>query len=157
MKDPVDILIAEKLSLANSMYRDGIKFIEGFPDFHNQLVPSGLKYGVATNADDTTVALTDEALNLKSYFGEHIYGISHVNFVCKPDPAIYLYAAQRLSVAPEECVAIEDSAHGIRAAKAAGMRCIGINTARKKEQVAEADLVIDSYSEISLEKIFDFF
>ena len=43
----------------------------------------------------------------------------------KPDPAIYLHAAQQLSISPKHCVAIEDSINGIVSATAAGMRAIG--------------------------------
>jgi beta-phosphoglucomutase-like phosphatase (HAD superfamily) len=44
----------------------------------------------------------------------------------KPDPAVYLLAARRLGVSPERCLAFEDSANGIRAAMAAGMRVIAV-------------------------------
>ena len=44
----------------------------------------------------------------------------------KPHPALYLLAAERLGVPPAECVALEDSPRGVRAAKAAGMRCIAV-------------------------------
>jgi HAD superfamily hydrolase (TIGR01509 family) len=44
----------------------------------------------------------------------------------KPAPDVYLAAARELGVAPEACLAIEDSAHGVTAAKSAGMRCIAV-------------------------------
>ncbi len=44
----------------------------------------------------------------------------------KPDPAPFLLAAERLSMAPGKCLAFEDSANGLRAARAAGMRCVGV-------------------------------
>ncbi len=44
----------------------------------------------------------------------------------KPDPALYLLAARRLSVPPAACVALEDSPRGVQAARAAGMRCIAV-------------------------------
>lgn len=47
----------------------------------------------------------------------------------KPLPDVFLLAARRLGVAPQECVAIEDSANGLRAAKAAGMRVIAVGSA----------------------------
>ncbi len=59
----------------------------------------------------------------------------------KPDPEIFLTAAAGLGVAPEACVGVEDSAAGIAAIKAAGMRAIGVGRAR---DLVEADLVIDS-------------
>lgn len=149
--DHLDDLMHEKRQIARELYAHGIAFIEGFEQFHQQVVARALKNGIATNADDHTVHITDQALNLRKFFGEHIYGISAVNNVCKPDPAIYFYVAERLGVLPEDCLVVEDSAHGIRAAQAAGMHCIGINTARKIEQVAHAHRVVEGYHEIDLD------
>jgi mannitol-1-/sugar-/sorbitol-6-/2-deoxyglucose-6-phosphatase len=67
----------------------------------------------------------------------------------KPDPAVYLTAARRLGVAPERCLAIEDSLTGIRAAKAAGMVCIALPEHPAEEaRDAGADLVLDSLKEL---------
>ncbi|MCL4360792.1 HAD family phosphatase [Candidatus Dependentiae bacterium] len=153
IEDSVEDLIKEKTTIATNLYRDGIKFIQGFIEFHQKVLKHNLKTGIATNADDTTLKITREKLNLDSFFGVHIYNISHVNNVCKPDPAIYLHTAQKLEAKPEFCIAIEDSAHGVKAAKGAGMYCIGINTAGSKEALAESDIIVDTYTEIDLEKL----
>jgi len=151
LEDSLEDLITEKSNIAYSLYKDGIRFIDGFQDFHRTLSAKNIKNGVATNADDMTVLLSDQALNLRSYFGEHIYGISCVNNVCKPDPAIYLHAAEKLGVQPSECIAIEDSAHGINAAQRAGMFCIGINTSRNLDQIKHADHVIEGYEGLDID------
>lgn len=150
LPEPVEFLVQEKTKRALELYRQQLRFIVGFSEFHKTLHPFGLKSGVATNADNETIEVTNSVLNLMQFFGNHIYGIECVNFICKPDPAIYLHAAQQLQVNPEECIAIEDSAHGVHAAKQAGMFCIGINTARKKNSLYEADIIVDSYQEIAL-------
>src|SRR6201999_4098010 len=65
----------------------------------------------------------------------------------KPAPDVYLEAARRLGVAPEDCVAIEDSHNGIRAAKAAGLRCIAVPNTHfppGEEALADADVVVSS-------------
>lgn len=153
LPEPVEALVQEKSQTAVRLYKDHVKFIDGFLDFHQQVLTHNLKNGVATNADDATVHVTNKSLNLEKLFGKHIYGISHVNNKCKPDPAIYLYAAQQLEANPAECIAIEDSAHGIKAARQAGMFCIGINSSKNRENVKEADLIIDSYEELDLKKL----
>lgn len=153
LNSAIEDLIQEKSSIAFSLYQQGITFIDGFETFHEKVVRSQLKNGIATNADDATVLITNEKLNLRRFFGEHIYGISCVNNIHKPNPAIYLHVADKLESVPAMCIAIEDSAHGVRAAKQAGMYCIGINTAGKPEQLKEADVLIDSYEEIDLENI----
>ena len=62
----------------------------------------------------------------------------------KPDPEPYLLAAERLGVAPERCVVVEDAPAGVQAAKAAGMTAIGVATTHAATVLAQADVVLDS-------------
>ena len=74
----------------------------------------------------------------------------------KPAPDVYLEAARRLEVAPENCAAVEDSHNGIRSAKAAGMRTIAIPNRRfppGEDALAEADAVLDSIAELTPEVV----
>jgi len=72
----------------------------------------------------------------------------------KPAPDLFLLAAARLGVAPEECLAFEDSPHGIRAARVAGMRCVAIpNPLTRHLPLGEADLVVESLADHSLDEI----
>lgn len=153
LPEDLDDLIREKSAIAHALYKNNVRFIPGFVEFHGQLAPYNLKSGIATNASAETAELTDQILNLRQFFGEHIYNVSHVNFANKPDPALYLHAAQKLCVDPIECIAIEDSTHGVTAAKRAGMYCIGINTARNRDAIAHADIIVDHYSEIDLQTL----
>ena len=155
LSDDVDFLVKEKANRALDLYKKEVRFIAGFPEFHQKLAQHNLLSGIATNADDDTVEAADNTLDLKKFFGQHIYAISAVNNVCKPDPAIYLHAAQQLGVQPHECIAIEDSAHGIHAAKKAGMFCIGINTSDNRAYVEASDLIVNTYAEIDLTRFLD--
>ena len=65
----------------------------------------------------------------------------------KPDPAVYLSAARELGVAPEHCLAVEDSVNGVRSAKAAGMVCVAIPVSGVTEGFEAADLVLGSIEE----------
>ena len=75
----------------------------------------------------------------------------------KPAPDVYLEAARSLGVAPESCVAVEDSHNGIRSAKAAGMACIAIPNVRfpPGDALAEADRVLASIAELTVETVED--
>jgi len=74
----------------------------------------------------------------------------------KPSPDIYLLAAEKLKMKPEECVAIEDSAVGIESAKSARMICIAVrNQYQNNPDLSKADLIVESLSDISLEMIRD--
>ena len=74
----------------------------------------------------------------------------------KPAPDVYLEAARRLGVAPEQCAAVEDSHSGIRSAKAAGMRVVAIPNPSyppDADALAQADVVIRSLDELTPELI----
>ncbi|OBX26757.1 beta-phosphoglucomutase [Gelidibacter algens] len=66
----------------------------------------------------------------------------------KPDPEVFLIAAQQLHVAPKDCIVFEDAVAGIQAANAAGMTSIGIGD---KNTLNEADFVFTDFTEISAE------
>ena len=67
----------------------------------------------------------------------------------KPDPAIFLLAAKRLGVEPAYCAVVEDAPAGIAAAKAAGMAAIAVTGTAPREQLAAADMIIDSLSQLN--------
>ena len=148
--DSVEILMKEKAAIACQLYETGICFIDGFPEFYKKAAEIPLKMAIATNATIQTMEITDKSLNLSQYFGKHLYTINHVNNIGKPNPAIYLYAAKQLGIDPKQCIAIEDSGHGILAAKTAGMFCIGINTGKDLEKIKNADLTVECYEDINL-------
>lgn len=154
LDDHLEDLIQEKLKIALELYETDLEFIEGFESFHAKVLSLQLKMAVATNAGQSGVHATNKALNLQKFFGEHIYNVSHVNNP-KPHPELYLHAADQIAVDPKLCIAIEDSAPGITAAKEAGMFCIGINTGKKPEKLQHAHLVVDRYDEIDLHELLN--
>jgi len=71
----------------------------------------------------------------------------------KPDPELFLLAAERIGIEPSSCVVIEDTPNGIRAAKAAGANCIAVTNSVSAANLSEADLVCDSLEHIKLDTI----
>jgi len=71
----------------------------------------------------------------------------------KPDPELFLLAAERMDIAPVNCVVIEDAPNGVQAAKAAGAKCIAVTNSTNAENLCEADLVCDSLEQIKLDMI----
>lgn len=65
----------------------------------------------------------------------------------KPNPTVFLKAAEKLGVKPEECVVIDNAPRGVEAAKKAGMKCIGITTTLKPEDLGKADVVVSNFRE----------
>lgn len=150
--EEIPTLAQELQRRAHQGFLTNLRFIEGFTTFHRLIRAQGLKNGIATNAGKATVHIVNQSLKLFQFFGKHIYDISHVERP-KPDPAIYLHAAEQLAVDPADCIAIEDSAHGIIAAKNAGIFCLGINTAKNPDTLKDADLIIQGYHDLDLVKL----
>lgn len=83
----------------------------------------GLPMAVASGSDPDRLQFTLGLTSLLDYFNGHIYSAEGVA-KGKPAPDIFLHAAEKLGVAPEDCLVVEDGIHGIHAAKAAGMDVI---------------------------------
>ena len=74
----------------------------------------------------------------------------------KPSPDVYNLALRRLALAGERAVAVEDTAHGVDAAHAAGLRCVGIpNPFVSADRVRHADLVLDAATDLALLEVVD--
>jgi HAD superfamily hydrolase (TIGR01509 family) len=74
----------------------------------------------------------------------------------KPEPDLFLLAAERLSVPPEACVVFEDSPNGMRAARAAGMRCVAVPNALTRDlPLPDPDLVVSSLADHPLDSILE--
>lgn len=145
-------LAAEWKAIVKNLYRTKLNYIDGFVEFIADVNQRKLKVAIATTSDDELLRIANDRLNLANYFGPNIYTTAQANCKSKPEPDIYLYAANRLNSRTEQCLVIEDSPLGIEAAKRAGMFCIGITTSYERTLLKKADLVVDSYSEIDLQK-----
>jgi len=71
----------------------------------------------------------------------------------KPDPAIYLRAADEIGLPPERCIGIEDSTIGVEAVINAGMVCVAVTNTFSHEELSKAHWVVDSLEEVALDKL----
>ena len=111
----------------------------------------GLQLALASSSPMRVIEAVVRRLGLRDWF-EGIYS-AEFESRGKPDPAVFLTAASQLLVLPEECVVLEDSIVGLRAARAAGMRCIMVPDPHLREDraLAAADLVVGSLAELDAE------
>lgn len=105
-------------------YEAGLERIPGVPELLDQLVEAGLPMAIGTGGSLLRLATTLRISGLAPYFEGRGFSADQVARG-KPAPDLFLLAARELGVPPEECVVIEDSPHGVAAARAAGMRAIG--------------------------------
>jgi len=69
----------------------------------------------------------------------------------KPQPDTFLRAAEKLSLAPNRCAVVEDAVQGVEAGKAAGMAVVAVTTTRSREDLKQADLIVDSLTQLKAE------
>ncbi len=108
----------------------------------------GYLQAVASSAPQANIdALVDE-MQVRAYFAAIV---SAYDMPGKPDPAVFLEAARRLDLSPERCIVVEDALSGVAAAHHAGMKCIAVTTTNPRQDLAEADVTVDSLVELQLE------
>jgi HAD superfamily hydrolase (TIGR01509 family) len=105
----------------------------------------GYRLALASSGDRVKVAFGMQALSLDGTFEAVVCGNDVTR--SKPDPEIYLLAAQRLQLPPAACVAIEDAPAGVESAKRAGMHCIAVTNSVTREQLRQADLIVASLAD----------
>ena len=113
-----------------------------------------LAIGSSTPPENLTVVLDD--IGLASHFPEQYRVCGGDVKEGKPDPEVFLTAASRMDLPPGRCLVIEDAGVGVRAAKAAGMACVGVTTTRPAERLKEAgaDWVVGSLEDIDVSLIW---
>ena len=80
--------------------------------------------------------------NLEGYFDAIVSGS---DLPAKPNPDVFLVAADALGVSPANCLVIEDSIAGVEGARKAGMSCIAVGTVHSHGELQQADMVIDDF------------
>lgn len=133
----------EKESLYREIYQPFIKPISGLIDFLETLKSKNLPMAIATSGIQPNIDFLFENIPIKKYF-KAVVNSSHIK-KGKPDPEIYLKAALLLDVPPKNCLVFEDAVVGIKSAKAAGMKVIAIATTQPKEELFEADMIVNDY------------
>ncbi len=114
---------------------------------------SDLRLAIASSSPKNLIRNVIAKLAIGDYFESFYSGFDVPNG--KPDPAVYLAAATGLGLAPEHCLAIEDSLAGVRSAKAAGMKVIAVPepASYDHEKFDIADLKVRSLVELDLAMI----
>ena len=96
--------------------------------------------------------LPGRRFDLDQYFKDKLSGADLK--ASKPHPEIFVKAAASAGVLPNECIVIEDSTNGIKAAKSAGIFCVAYKSEHSKNQDYKlADMLISDYKEINFERI----
>lgn len=139
-------LVVERMQ---ERYADRLPLIDGAVEAVRRLAERW-PLGLASSSNRPLIDLALEEMGVASLFAATVS--SEEVERGKPAPDVYLEAARRLGARPEDLVAVEDSANGIRAARAAGMSVVAIPNAHfppPPEVLGDADVVLDSLAELS--------
>ncbi|MGX1271579.1 HAD family hydrolase [Streptomyces phaeoluteigriseus] len=112
--------------------------VPGVTDVLEKLTADGVPYCVASSGSHERIRVGHRATGLDRWFGDaRIFSAQDVG-KGKPAPDLFLYAAERMGVAPRRCVVVEDSPLGVRAAVAAGMDVYGFTAMTPAAKLADA-------------------
>jgi beta-phosphoglucomutase len=150
-EDELKALLNEKEAFYRKSYAPYIRPINGLENFLAELKNAGIKIAMGTSATQEDINFVFNHIAIRDYFDVIIN--STMVTKPKPDPQVYLKAAEKINMPPARCVVFEDSLAGIKSANSAGMKVVGITTGHTAAELQPVNLVIDDYTELTVQKI----
>lgn len=157
ISNSIEDLIELQVNLTIDLFKEsGIEAIEGIIELMEELKKNKVPCAIGSSSPQVFIDAVVEKLEIEKYLEFSLSGETLPK--SKPDPMIFLKAAETLGVEPKNCVVIEDSKHGVDAAKNAGMKCFGFkNTNSGNQDLSRADVIVNKISEINYQKIKEIF
>jgi beta-phosphoglucomutase len=135
----------------------GVSLLPGVAALLDGLHRAGVRQAIGSSAPRKNLELILRLTGVERYFAA-VVGMEETQRG-KPDPQVFLVAAQHLGVAPGRCVVFEDAVAGVQAARAGGMKCVAVRfVAHHPEtalRAAGADLVVDNLEQVSVQAVLD--
>ncbi len=155
--DPATLLqIAErKEALFRESARGRVRPLPGVRFWLEQLTRQGVAQAIASSGPMENIQMLVNELGIAAHFAAIVSG---ADLPSKPNPAVFLAAAEALRMAADRCVVIEDSPAGVEGAKRAGMRCIAVLTTSTESALRAADVIVADLEALepqALAKMFD--
>jgi HAD superfamily hydrolase (TIGR01509 family) len=150
-----------RLSLRKeALYREivlekGLEPLPGVRTWLEKLVNARVPAAIGSSTHRENIEVSLDVLRLRGFFCQIVSAedVSHG----KPDPEVFLKAAEKIAMPPDRCVVFEDAHVGIEAAHRAGMRVIAVATTNPLADLGKADLAVGRLDELSVEKIAEWF
>ena len=146
----IEFLVNKKRELFNDAFdkKEDLFLLEGVEDLIRDLHGNGMQLVLASSSAKVTIERIFTRFKLHQFFTHIVSGEDFPK--SKPNPAIFVHAAFLSGTPKENCIVIEDSTNGIKAANAAGIYCIGYNSINSKLQdLSIADKVIQRFDELN--------
>jgi beta-phosphoglucomutase len=151
----VDNLAQQKETLYRAAARRGVSLLPGVRPLLEGLQAAGYRQAIGSSAPRQNLELIMDLTQTRNFFS--VIVSTEDTTRGKPDPQVFLIAAERLGIAPAKCLVIEDAVAGVEAARRAGMKSIAVRFVghhpRETLERAGANLIVDSLEEISVAQI----
>ena len=144
----IDVLLqTEKRIKIETIIQRDIKSIDGIDSLLTLFKKSGFSLSVGSSSPKKLIEVFIDKMGIRHYF-DYLVSSEDVQYG-KPAPDIFLEVAHRYNLSPDNFLVIEDSKNGVKAAKSAGMKCIGFKNQNSGNQdLSEADYVIESFYDL---------
>ena len=149
--EEVNLIADEKEATYRRFVKENIKALPGAVELIQSLAGVKMQLALVSSTPKENIELITKTLRIKKYFSLLINGDDVKEG--KPSPQAFLLAAKKLGVESKNCVVMEDAIVGVRAAKRAGMYCIAVANTYPREDISEADIVVNSLEEITVKTI----
>ena len=146
-REEVQHLADRKEELFRDRIRGQVEPLPGVTELLPALKAAGFHLAIGSSTPPKNIELILTELGFKAYFLAIVSGDDVSKG--KPDPEVFVTAANRLGVPPAQAVVIEDAVAGVEAAKNGGMHALGVTTNHPRESLHKADRVVDSLAEVA--------
>ncbi len=154
LEEPPTALVACKRKHFKHLFEhdDSLELLPGVLDLIKDYHRNGLTLVLASSASMTNINRIFTRFDLNKYFVAKLSGADLAK--SKPHPEIFIKAAEASGHPKAHCMVIEDSTNGIKAAKGAGIFCVGYNSLHSEDQdYSLADRVVGDFSELGFERV----
>jgi len=150
-QEEMNAIAKEKEESFRRSIEQKLKPLPGVIELMTSVKERGFQMALASSAPIENIQLVSQTLGISDCF-ESIISDKDVT-EGKPNPQVFLLAAERLGVGPRDCIVIEDAVAGVTAAKRAGMYCLAVTSTHPRQSLMAADLVVDTLEAISADDI----
>jgi len=128
------------------LMQEHLELAPGAEGLLKDLKRHGFRLAIGSSAPPENLNIFWDRLSLVQWFDARVTKEEVTR--SKPAPETFLKAAEKLGLAPACCAVVEDAVPGVQAGKAAGMPVVAITTTRQREDLAQADRIVDRLSEL---------
>ncbi|GAG50504.1 unnamed protein product, partial [marine sediment metagenome] len=146
-EDRIAEMDARKEGLYRRIIAGDFPAMDGARELIRALHHAGFKLAVGSSGPPENVEVTMNGLGMGECFSATVTGVDVTRG--KPDPQVFLIAAERLGAEPVCCAVVEDAPAGVEAANRAGMASVALTGTAPREKLADADLIVDCLRELS--------